>query len=197
MIGLQQSRGVKTNRRVSLQTSSLPVVSHGTALQRLGLWRHSKCFARQSSLTENERPQYAKRRVNACFLDNKFFFSFRYNKQLIAQLVGRHEDLFNPENSCLPRATWIFWVEQIFVSPSKLGNKCILSLDPICRLKVYLQRLKCVSFEYVVVDESGRVGLKSLTKGCHFTDCPKWVLSLCVTKFLGAFLVSFSGNFCW
>ena len=32
-------------------------------------------------------------------------FSFRYDKQLIAQLVGRHEDLFNLENSCLPRAT--------------------------------------------------------------------------------------------
>ena len=39
------------------------------------------------------------------FLDNKFSFSFRYNKQLIAQLVGRHEDLFNPQNSCRPRAT--------------------------------------------------------------------------------------------
>ena len=26
-----------------------------------------------------------------------------------------------------PRATWIFWVEQIFMSPSKLGNKCITS----------------------------------------------------------------------
>ena len=52
-------------------------------------------------------------------------YSFRYNKQLIAQFGGRHEDLSHPENSCLPRATWIFWVGQIFVSPSKLGNKCI------------------------------------------------------------------------
>ena len=54
--------------------------------------------------------------------------SFWYNKQLIAHLVGRHEDLFNPENSCLPRATWIFCVEQIFMSPSQLGNKCIVSV---------------------------------------------------------------------
>ena len=78
-------------------------------------------------------PKYAKFLFNACFLDKKSSFSFRYNKQLIAQLVGRHEDLFNPENSCLPRAspsgdirpraTWIFWVEQIFMSPSKLGNR--------------------------------------------------------------------------
>ena len=126
MIGLERSRGVRTNRRVSLQTSCLPVMSHGTALRRLWLWRHSTCFARQVSLTENERQKYAKLRFNACFLDNKFSFSFRYNKQLIAQLVGRHEDLFNPENSCLPRATWIFWVEQIFMSPSKLVNKCIV-----------------------------------------------------------------------
>ena len=126
MIGLEQSRGGKTNRRVSLQTSCLPVVSHGTALRRLGLWRHSACFARQVSLTKNGRPKYAKPRFNACFLDNKSSFSFRYNKQLIAQLVGRHENLFNPENWYLPRATWMFWVEQIFMSPSKLGNKCIL-----------------------------------------------------------------------
>ena len=32
-------------------------------------------------------------------------YSFRYNKQLIAQLVGRHENLSHPENSCLPRAS--------------------------------------------------------------------------------------------
>ena len=32
-------------------------------------------------------------------------FSFRYNKQLIAQLVGRHKDLSRPENSCLPLAS--------------------------------------------------------------------------------------------
>ena len=37
MIGLEQSRGGKTNRRVSLQTSCFPVVSHGTALRQLGL----------------------------------------------------------------------------------------------------------------------------------------------------------------
>ena len=54
-------------------------------------------------------------------------YSFRYNKQLIAQLVGRHEDLSHPSH-LRPRATWIFRVGQIFVSPSKLGNKCILSL---------------------------------------------------------------------
>ena len=71
----------------------------------------------------------ALRRTTSCF-------SFRYNKQLIAQLVRRHDDLFNPENACLPRATWIFWVEKSFrgrhefseqiiiMCPSKLGNKC-------------------------------------------------------------------------
>ena len=51
MIGLEKSRGGKTNRRVSLQTSCFPVVSHGTALRRLGLLRHSTGFARQVSLT--------------------------------------------------------------------------------------------------------------------------------------------------
>ena len=35
----------------------------------------------------------------------KSCYSFRYNKQLIAQLVGRHEDLSHQENSCLPRAS--------------------------------------------------------------------------------------------
>ena len=61
--------------------------------------------------------------LNIC--SNKSSFSFRYNKQLIAQLVGRHENLFNTENVYLPRATWMFWIEQIFMSPSKLGNKDI------------------------------------------------------------------------
>ena len=51
--GLEQSRGGKTYRRVFLQTSCLPVVSHGTALRRLVLWRHSACFERQVSLTKN------------------------------------------------------------------------------------------------------------------------------------------------
>ena len=60
----------------------------------------------------------ALRRITSCF-------NFRYDKQLIAKLVGRHEDLFNPKRSCLPRATWIFWAEQIIMSPSKLCNKCI------------------------------------------------------------------------
>ena len=32
-------------------------------------------------------------------------YSFGYNKQLIAQLVGTHEDLSHPENSYLPRAS--------------------------------------------------------------------------------------------
>ena len=27
------------------------------------------------------------------------FFNFRYNKELLAQFVGRHEDLLNPEHS--------------------------------------------------------------------------------------------------
>ena len=30
----------------------------------------------------------------------------------IVQFGWRHEDLFNPEKSCRPRMTWIFWVEQ-------------------------------------------------------------------------------------
>ena len=89
----------------SLQTSCLPVVSHGTALRWPGLWRHSTCFACQVSLIENERQKYAKLRFNVCSPDKKFSLSFRYNKQLIAQIVGRHEDLFNPENQCLPRAS--------------------------------------------------------------------------------------------
>ena len=66
MIGLEKSRGGKTNRRVSLQTSCLTT--------------------------------HPLRYITSCF-------SFRYNKQKIAQLVGRHEDLSHPENSCLPRAT--------------------------------------------------------------------------------------------
>ena len=60
------------------------------------------------------------RRITSCF-------SFWYNNQLIAQLVGRHEDLFNPKTSCLPRdsswSTWSFLNEQFSMSPAKLGNK--------------------------------------------------------------------------
>ena len=87
MIGLERSRGGRTNRRVSLQTSCFPVVSHGTT------------------------PCAVKRRAS----------DLRYNKQLIAQLVGRHEDLSHPEMhvslGLRPRATLIFWMGQIFISP--------------------------------------------------------------------------------
>ena len=41
---------------------------------------------------------FALRCITSCF-------SFRYNKQLIAQLVGRHEDFSHPEKSFLPRAS--------------------------------------------------------------------------------------------
>ena len=34
----------------------------------------------------------------------------------IAMFGGRHEDLFDPENSFRPRETWMIWIEQIFVS---------------------------------------------------------------------------------
>ena len=68
MVGLEKSRGEKTNRHVSLQTSCFPVMSHGTTL----------CAVY----------------ITSCF-------SFRYTKQLIAQLVGRHEDSSHPENSYL------------------------------------------------------------------------------------------------
>ena len=40
----------------------------------------------------------ALRRITLCF-------RFLYNKELIAQLVGRHEDLLNPENTHLPQAS--------------------------------------------------------------------------------------------
>ena len=40
------------------------------------------------------------------------------------------------QNSCLPRATWIFWIEQIFMSLSKLGNEGIILSCNICH--VYL-----------------------------------------------------------
>ena len=36
---------------------------------------------------------------------HEFSFGFRYNKQLIAQIIGRHENLFNPENSFLPTSS--------------------------------------------------------------------------------------------
>ena len=71
MIGLEKSRGGKTNLQVSL--------------------------------TYKEKPKNAKLQFNAFLFDDKCSFSFRYNQWLIAQLVGRHEDLFNPENSCWPR----------------------------------------------------------------------------------------------
>ena len=39
----------------------------------------------------------------------------------ITQFGGRHEDMFNPESHVAwggsSRETWIFWVEQIFMSP--------------------------------------------------------------------------------
>ena len=84
-------------------------------------WRENKssCFPPDVVLPCRVSRHNALRCITSCC-------SFRYNKQLIAQLVGRHEDLSHPENSCHPQATWIiFWVGQIFVFPSKLGNKCI------------------------------------------------------------------------
>ena len=69
-IGLDKSRGGRTNRRVSLPDVVFPC----------RVTRHN-----------------ALRCITSCY-------SFRYNKQLIAQLVGRHEDLSHPENSSLPRA---------------------------------------------------------------------------------------------
>ena len=116
---------IKMGFRQEIVVSPCRVSRHCAASARLLRHYDSACFAHQVSLTKNERPKYAKLRFNACFLDNKSSFSFRYNKQLNAQLVGRHENLFNPENSYLPRATGMFWVEQIFMSPSKLGNKYI------------------------------------------------------------------------
>ena len=86
MIGLEKSRGGNTNRRVSLQTSRLPVVSHGTALCGLSCDVLVQVLRDTSiSLKQNERPKYANIRFNACFLDYKCSCSFRYNKQLIAQ----------------------------------------------------------------------------------------------------------------
>ena len=64
MIGLEQCGG-KTNRRVSLQTSCLPVMSHGTALRWLGLLRHNTGYACHVSLGYSERPKYAKLLFNA------------------------------------------------------------------------------------------------------------------------------------
>ena len=43
-----------------------------------------------------------------------------------------------------PRATWIFWVGQIFMSPSKLGNKCIMFVGVMALLE--LRILKIHSF---------------------------------------------------
>ena len=71
MIGLEKSRGGRTNRRVSLQKSCFPVMSD--TAQRSALYN--------------------------------IVLQLSYNKQLIAQLVGRHKDLSHQENSCLPRAT--------------------------------------------------------------------------------------------
>ena len=68
MIGLETSRGGKTNLHVSLQDA----MSYGHVSRQIAL-----------------------RRITSCF-------SFRYKKkQVIALLVGKHEDLFNPGNSCL------------------------------------------------------------------------------------------------
>ena len=80
MIGLEKSRGGNTNRRVSLQT--LCFLSCLIALRCGGL----SCdvlvqVLRDTSilLKQNERPKYANIRFNACFLDYKCSFSFRYN----------------------------------------------------------------------------------------------------------------------
>ena len=98
------------------------------------IWRIKKYdWSREVTCTENKSSYFPPDVVFPCRVSRHnalrcitSCYSFRYNKQLIAQFGGRHEDLSHPENSCLPRATWIFWVGQIFVSPSKLGNKCIM-----------------------------------------------------------------------
>ena len=84
----------------------------------------------------------ALRRITSCF-------SFRYNKQLIDQVSWEicNEDLFNPENLCHPRATGIFWFEQIFMSPSKLGNKCLMSSDMDNMLEVEMKGTHCCLYK--------------------------------------------------
>ena len=99
-------------------------------------WRENKssCFPPDVVFPYRVSRHIALRCITSCF-------NFRYNKQIIAQLVGGHEDLSHPENSCLPRArpraTWIFWVGQICMSPSKLGNKCIMYHATIMQLYMW------------------------------------------------------------
>ena len=66
---------------------------------------------------------------------------------VIAQLVGRQEDLFHPENSYLPRVTYqFFWVKQIFMSPSKLGNKFIVRVA-LVNFEWYLKSMNlCITY---------------------------------------------------
>ena len=63
-------------------------------------WRENKssCFPPDVVFPFRVSRHNALRCITSCH-------SFRYNKQFIAQLVGRHEDLSHPENSCLPRAS--------------------------------------------------------------------------------------------
>ena len=89
-------------------------------------WRENKssCFPPDVVFPCRVSRHNALRCITSCY-------SFRYNKQLIAQLVGRHEDLSHPENSCLPRASpsgdMNFQGGTNLRAPSKLGNKCIIS----------------------------------------------------------------------
>ena len=65
-------------------------------------WRENKssCFPPDVVFPFRVSRHNALRCITSCYWN-----SFRYNKQLLAQLVWRHEDLSHPENSCLPRAS--------------------------------------------------------------------------------------------
>ena len=109
MIGLETSRGGKINLHVSLQTSCLMVMSHGTVLC-------ASCFG------------------------------FRYIKTIACNCpVSRETKICSTQKIRVsferrPLATWIFCVEQILMSPSRLGNKCIIlnvqSINQIMAKKV-------------------------------------------------------------
>ena len=68
-----------------------------------------------------------------------------------------------------PRVTWILWVEQIFRSPSKLGNKCIM-LPQVILHKIVMLSLStdiiilCVELHFPLVER----------RNCS----PSWLCSL-------------------
>ena len=130
MIGLKKSRGWEKTFHVSLHVFQ----SHG----HISRYCSALLYVMNMDVTSWYRfflPCLAQLRwrakeystSNQCFFHHLALFQLSdYNKQLTAQLVRRHEDLFNPENSCLLTLRDISWVEQIYMSPFKLGNKCIL-----------------------------------------------------------------------